>query len=129
LKFSSVCGWPSCQSVKPLSSARPSGRFASAVRRTVTLTRGVWRSGPGARASASAAVTTPLATSPGPPSFSLAKTKRVSPSTMRLPPYIVFWAPKVNDVACGSSTPTLMANMGASFRCGGMAANRVPDRA
>jgi hypothetical protein len=46
---------------------------ASAVRRTLMLTRGVWRSTPATRRTASAEVTTPLAIRPGPPSFSLAK--------------------------------------------------------
>jgi hypothetical protein len=37
-----------------------------------------------------AEVTTPLAMRPGPPSFSLAKTKIISPLAMCFPPYIVF---------------------------------------
>src|SRR3954447_7214829 len=56
------------------------------------LTRGVCRVIPRFLAIASAEVTTPLAIRPGPPSFSLAKTKIVSPRAICLPPYIVFCA-------------------------------------
>ncbi len=51
-----------------------------------------------------AVVTTPLAIRPGPPSFSLAKMKMVSPLAIRLPAYIVFCALKANVSARGSPT-------------------------
>src|SRR5204862_6555190 len=73
------------------------------------LTRGVCRAIPRFFAIALAEVTTPLAMSPGPPSFSLAKTKMVSPGAMCFPPYIVFCALKSNICADGSPTSALMA--------------------
>jgi hypothetical protein len=90
LKLSSVSGRPSFQSEQPFSSLLPRRRVASAVRSTTMLTRGVCRSMPTLRGVGSTAPTTPLATSPLPPSFSLAKTKIASPTAMRLPSYIVF---------------------------------------
>jgi hypothetical protein len=61
-------------------------------------------------ATASAGVTTPRAMRPGPPSFSLANTKTVSPSAICLPPYIVFCAVNANVFARGSQTSALIAN-------------------
>jgi hypothetical protein len=66
--------------------------------------------GPGFFATASAEVTTPRAMRPCPPSFSLAKTKTVSPSAICLPPYIVFCAVNANVFARGSLTSVLIAN-------------------
>jgi hypothetical protein len=66
---------------------------------------------PGFFAIAFAEVTTPLAMRPGPPSFSLAKTKIVSPLAMCLPPYIVFCALNVNVSADGSLTSALIAKI------------------
>jgi hypothetical protein len=57
--------------------------LASAVRLMVILTRGVYRAIPRFFAIALAEVTTPLATGPDPPSFSLAKTNIVSPLATR----------------------------------------------
>ena len=54
---------------------------------------------------------TPLAMRPGPPSFSLAKTKIVSPLAIRLPPYIVFCALNANVSVRGSLTSALIANI------------------
>src|SRR5205814_10365083 len=54
---------------------------------------------------------TPLAMRPGPPSFSLAKTKIVSPLAMCLPPYIVFCSLNANVSVCGSLTSALIANI------------------
>ena len=54
---------------------------------------------------------TPLAMRPGPPSFSLAKTKIVSPLAMCLPPYIVFCAVNANVSAHRSLTSALIANI------------------
>src|SRR6266478_5105152 len=56
-------------------------------------------------------VTTPLAMRPGPPSFSLAKTKMVSPLAMCLPPYIVFCALNANVSDDKSLTAALIANI------------------
>src|SRR5207237_4106213 len=78
----------------------------------VMFTRGVCRMIPRFFAIALAEVTTPLAMRPGPPSFSLAKTKIVSPLAMCLPPYIVFWALNVKVSVRGSLTSALTANMG-----------------
>src|SRR5262247_89001 len=75
------------------------------------LTRGVCRAIPLFLGMAVAEVTTPLAMRPGPPSFSLAKTKIVSPVAIRLPPYMVFCALNVNDVARGSRTAALIAKL------------------
>ena len=69
------------------------------------LTRGVCRAIPRFFAIALAEVTTPLATRPGPPSFSLAKTKIASPLAICLPPYIVFCALNAN-------VPPAVANLG-----------------
>src|SRR5438445_13164143 len=77
----------------------------------VTLTRGVCRAIPRFFAIALAEVTTPLAMRPGPPSFSFAKTKIVSPLAMCLPPYIVFCALNANLSAHGSLTSALIANI------------------
>src|SRR5204863_3977509 len=110
-KLSSVSGRPSFQSEKRLSSLRPRRRFASAVRLMVMLTRGVCRAIPRFFAIALAEVTTPLAIRPDPPSFSLAKTKMVSPLAMCLPPYIVFCAVNANVCADGSLTSALIANI------------------
>jgi hypothetical protein len=74
------------------------------------LTRGVCRAMPDFLAMASAAVTTPRAMRPWPPSFSLANTKTVSPVAICLPPYIVFCAVNANSVASGSETFALTAN-------------------
>ena len=57
----------------------------------------------------------PLAMRPGPPSFSLAKTKIRSPLAMRLPPYIVFCSLNANAFAFGSLTSALIANILQSF--------------
>ena len=65
---------------------------------------------------ASAEVTMPLATRPGPPSFSLAKTKIMSPLAMCLPPYIVFCSLNANAFALGSLTSALIANILLSSR-------------
>src|SRR5439155_10475887 len=54
---------------------------------------------------------TPLAMRPGPPSFSLAKTKIVSPLAIRLPPYIVFCALNAKVSARRSLTSALIANI------------------
>ena len=86
------------------------GRFASAVRLTERLTRGVCRAIPRFLAIASAEATTPRAMRPRPPSFSLANTKTVSPAAICLPPYIVFCAVNANVFARGSQTPALIAN-------------------
>src|SRR5215468_8691790 len=75
------------------------------------LTRGVCRVIPRFFAIALAAVTTPLAIRPWPPSFSLAKTKIESPLAMCLPPYIVFCALNANVCACGLLTLALIANI------------------
>jgi hypothetical protein len=48
---------------------------------------------------------------PGPPSFSLAKTKIMSPLATCFPPYIVFCAVNVNVRARGSLTAALIANV------------------
>jgi len=48
---------------------------------------------------------------PGPPSFSLAKTKIVSPLAMCLPPYIVFCALNAKVSPHGSLTSALIANI------------------
>jgi hypothetical protein len=77
----------------------------------VTLTRGVCRAIPRFFAIALAEVTTPLAMRPGPPSFSLAKTKIVSPLAICLPPYIVFCVLNANVFAPGSLTSALIANI------------------
>src|SRR5207253_2375439 len=77
----------------------------------VMLTRGVCRAIPRFFAIALAEVTTPLAMRPGPPSFSLAKRKIVSPLAMCLPPYIVFCALNANISAHGSLTSALIANI------------------
>ena len=77
----------------------------------VMLTRGVCRAIPRFFAIALPEVTTPLAMRPGPPSFSLAKTKIVSPLAMCLPPYIVFCALNANVFARGSLTSALIANV------------------
>src|SRR5882724_662301 len=77
----------------------------------VRLTRGVCRATPRLFAIASAAVTTPRAIRPCPPSFSLANTKTVSPSAICLPPYIVFCAVNVSVFARGSQTSALIANV------------------
>src|SRR5262249_14412756 len=45
------------------------------------------------------------------PSFSLAKTKIVSPGAIHLPPYMVFCARNVNDMARGSPTSALIAKL------------------
>ena len=84
---------------------------ADQVRRMVTLTRGVCRGRPGFFATGEADVTTPLAIKPEPPSFSLAKTKTVSPSAICLPPYIVFCARKTNVSDPGSFTSALIAKI------------------
>ena len=55
-------------------------------------------------------VTTPCAINPCPPSFSLANRKIMSPSAMRLPPYIVFWPSNAKLVARGIRISALMAN-------------------
>jgi hypothetical protein len=65
----------------------------------VMLTRGVCLAIPRFLAIGLADVTTPLAMRPDPPSFSLAKTKMVSPMAMCLPPYIVFCASNLNVLA------------------------------
>src|SRR5215475_2426854 len=75
------------------------------------LTRGVCRAIPNFLAIALAEVTTPLATRPGPPSFSLAKMKIVSPLAMCLPPYIVFCSLNTNVSDLGSRTSALIANI------------------
>src|SRR5262249_37336773 len=75
------------------------------------LTRGVCRAIPRLLAIVRAEVTTPQAMRPGPPSFSLAKTKIASPLAMRLPPYIVFCALNANVFARGSTTAALIANV------------------
>jgi hypothetical protein len=62
-------------------------------------------------ATALADETTPSAIRPGPPSFSLAKTKPVSPLAMLLPPYIVFCASNANVFAFRSVTSPLIANI------------------
>jgi hypothetical protein len=111
LKFSSVSGRPSFQSEKRLSSLRPKGRFATAVRLTVMLTRGVCRATLALFAIALAEVTTPEAMRPGPPSFSLENTKIASPSAMCLPPYIVFWALNTNVLADESLIAALITNV------------------
>src|SRR5207237_734263 len=110
-KLSSVSGRPSFQSEKNFSSRRPRRRFASAVRLMLMLTRGVCLAIPRFFAIAFAEVTTPLAMRPGPPSFSLAKTKIVSPLAMCLPPYIVFCALNANVSTHGSLTSALIANI------------------
>ena len=74
------------------------------------LTRGVQRSAPGGFGRSSARLTTPLAISPRPTSFSLAKMKIASPIAMVLPPYIVFCAAKTKLSALGSPIPALIAN-------------------
>jgi hypothetical protein len=74
------------------------------------LTRGVWRATPSTRLIGSAAVTTPRAASPCPPSFSLANRKISSPAAIALPPYIVFCASKRNVAAGGSGMCALIAN-------------------
>ena len=94
---------------KSLSPLRPSRRFARAVSLTVMLTRGVCRAIPRFCEIALAEVTTPLAMRPGPPSFSLAKTKIVSPLAMCLPPYMVFCARNAKVFAHGSLTSALIA--------------------
>src|SRR5262249_12915463 len=53
----------------------------------------------------------PLAIRPEPPSFSLAKTKILSPFAMYLPPYIVFCSLNANVSACGLLTSALIANV------------------
>src|SRR4051812_25051023 len=75
------------------------------------LTRGVCRSMPGFLGVAFALVTAPHATSPAPPSFSLAKMKMTSPLAMCFPPYIVFASLNVKAVACGSAISVLIANI------------------
>src|SRR5205823_2502454 len=75
LELSSVSGRPSLQLEKPLSSLRPNCRFATVVRFTVILTRGVCRIIAPFFGIAFAERTTPCAMRPGPPSFSLAKMK------------------------------------------------------
>jgi hypothetical protein len=82
-----------------------------AVRLMVMLTRGVCRAIPRFFAIALAEATPPLAMRPGPPSFSLAKTKIVSPLAMCLPPYIVLCALNANVSAHGSLTSALIANI------------------
>jgi hypothetical protein len=77
----------------------------------VILTRGVCRAISGFLAIGLAEVTTPLAMNPGPPSFSLAKMKIVSPLAMCLPPYIVFCALNSNLSADGSSICALIAKI------------------
>src|SRR5215831_20859043 len=77
----------------------------------VMLTRGACRAIPRLLGIGVAEVTRPRATRPGPPSFSLAKTKIVSPVLMYLPLYIVFCALNANVSARGSLTSTLMANV------------------
>src|SRR5207248_6535764 len=74
-------------------------------------TRGVCLAIPRFFAMAFAEVTTPLAMRPGPPSFSLAKTKIVSPSAMCLPPYIVFCAGNANLSTEESLTLALIENI------------------
>jgi len=81
------------------------------VRLIVMLTRGVCLAIPRFFAIALAEVTTPLAIRPGLLSFSLAKTKIVSPLATCLPPYIVFCALKANVSAHGLLTSALIANI------------------
>src|SRR5205814_302890 len=99
----------SFQSEKRLRWLRPRHCFTRAVRLIVTLTRGVCRATPRFFAVGLDDVTTPRAIRPGPPSFSLAKTKTVSPLAMCLPPYIVFCARKANVFARSAVTCALMA--------------------
>src|SRR5205807_4153145 len=75
------------------------------------LTRGVCLAIPRFFAIAFAEVTTPLAMRPGPPSFSLAKTKIISPLAMSLPAYIVFCALNTNVSTQGSLISALIANI------------------
>src|SRR5206468_12420320 len=111
LKLSSVSGRSSFQLENGLSSFRPRRRFAAAARLTVMFTRGVCRAIRGFFAIALAEVTTPLAMRPGPPSFSLAKTKIVSPLPLRFPPYIAFCASNANVAAHALLTLALIANV------------------
>jgi hypothetical protein len=97
--------------VEALEFAAPQAAIGDAVRLTVMLTRGVCRSMPGFRGVASAAVTMPRAIRPGPPSFSLAKTKMTSPLAMRLPPYMVFCPLNANAFAARALISVLMAYM------------------